>query len=251
MKRKNSLSNLIAGNKKVYLSICACLLAVYALLIAGITSATNKNKLEKNPGEDIKNVADGSDIFKATPTPALSDDDKSKENDANVSSSNTEVNENKDNENKQPTKEPARKVDFNREKGIVMPVNGKVLMKYSMDHTIYNKTLCQYMVNDGVLLQANVGSSVVACCDGIVTNVYEDTRHGKCVDVQAGDYVFTYGQLKSADVSKGDLIKEGNLVGNVGEPSKYYSKEGSHLYFSVHKGDESINPDSLVRSRES
>lgn len=251
MKRKNSIGNLIASNKKVYLSICACLLAVYALLIAGITSASNKNKVNDNVGDNYNNVADGSDLFKTTPSPAAPEISKAAENDKNVSSSNTDVTEEQVSDKQQAPEKDDKKVDFQKEKGIMMPINGKVLMKYSIDHTIYNKTLCQYMTNDGILLDSSIGGSVLACCDGVVKNVYNDARLGKCVDIVAGDYTFTYGQLQSADVAMGDLVKEGSLIGAVGEPSKYYAKEGTHLFFRVKNGEGSVNPETLLRSEAS
>ena len=35
---------------------------------------------------------------------------------------------------------------------------------------------------------------------------------------------------------------KGQALGNVAQPTKYFSEEGSHLYFAMTKDDEPVNP---------
>ena len=40
----------------------------------------------------------------------------------------------------------------------------------------------------------------------------------------------------------GDRVSRGDLLGFVSEPTKYYSVEGSNLYFQMLKDGEPVNP---------
>ena len=48
-------------------------------------------------------------------------------------------------------------------------------------------------------------------------------------------------------VKKGDEIKEGQLLGNVAAPTKYFSEEGSNLYFAVEKDGNPVDPMLLIQ----
>lgn len=55
-------------------------------------------------------------------------------------------------------------------------------------------------------------------------------------------YQATYGQLKDIQVSEGSLIEAGTLLGYVAAPTKYYSLEGSNLYFALTCNNTPVNP---------
>ena len=55
-------------------------------------------------------------------------------------------------------------------------------------------------------------------------------------------YTAIYGQLKEVNFSIGDKVERGHVIGFVSEPTKYYSMEGSNLYFAMEKDGEPINP---------
>ena len=50
------------------------------------------------------------------------------------------------------------------------------------------------------------------------------------------------GQLKDLNVSEGDTVKKGAIIGYVNAPTKYYSEEGSNLYFAMKKDGKPIDP---------
>ena len=55
-------------------------------------------------------------------------------------------------------------------------------------------------------------------------------------------YTAIYGQLKELTFDKGDNVECGQVVGYVSEPTKYYSVEGSNLYFAMEKDGKPIDP---------
>ncbi len=139
---------------------------------------------------------------------------------------------------------------FKVDDGLIWPVVGNVIMNYSMDHTIYFATLMQYKCNPAIVIDAEVGSEVKAATDGMITSIAENEETGYTITMAIGDgYNLVYGQLNKDSVSLevGDAVNEGDVIGTVAEPSKYYSVEGSNLYFQVTANDETVNPMLFLR----
>lgn len=137
-------------------------------------------------------------------------------------------------------------LSFNADDGLLWPVKGNVIMDFSMDHTTYFATLMQYKVNPAIIIGAEAGEDVLAAADGIVTALDSDNEEtGYTVTMSIGDgYNLVYGQLNkdSVDLKVGDSVKSGDMIGKVDDPTKYYSVEGSNLYFEVTQNDQAVNP---------
>lgn len=134
-------------------------------------------------------------------------------------------------------------LNFQAQDKMIWPVSGEVLMKYSMDTTTYFKTLDQYKYNPALIIGCEVGSDVVAATEGKVLSVEKTDETGTTVVVDLGNgYHLTYGQLEGVSCKVGDLCKEGELLGKVSEPSRYYSLEGSNLYLKMEKDGASVDP---------
>lgn len=126
---------------------------------------------------------------------------------------------------------------------LVWPTAGTLVLDYSMDKAVYFPTLQQYKYNPAVILGADVGSQVVASAKGIVKSidVTEETGSTLVLDIGNG-YELTYGQLKEIAVSQGDLVETGTLLGYVSEPTKYYTQEGSNLFYEMTKDGDPVDP---------
>lgn len=140
-------------------------------------------------------------------------------------------------------------LNFQEDKGLLWPVSGNVLMNYSMDHTIYHATLMQYKCNPAIIIDAEVGTEVKAAATGIVSSVETDNEETGCtVTMSIGDgYSVVYGQLDNVELEVGDSVSEGDVLGTIDEPTKYYSVEGSNLYFKVMENEQTVNPMLLLR----
>jgi murein DD-endopeptidase MepM/ murein hydrolase activator NlpD len=140
-------------------------------------------------------------------------------------------------------------LNFQEDKGLLWPVSGNVLMNYSMDHTIYHATLMQYKCNPAIIIDAEVGTEVKAAATGIVSSVEENNEETGCtVTMSIGDgYSVVYGQLDNVELEVGDSVSEGDVLGTIDEPTKYYSVEGSNLYFKVMENEQTVNPMLLLR----
>lgn len=132
---------------------------------------------------------------------------------------------------------------FSKEDMLVWPIDGNVLLNYSMDETVYFSTLDQYKYNPALIIAGNVGQEVKSAEDGKVTAIKTDAQTGVTVTVSLGDgYEAVYGQLGEVCVTQGEKITEGDIIGYLGEPTKYYSVEGCNLYFQLLKDGEPVNP---------
>lgn len=126
---------------------------------------------------------------------------------------------------------------------LVWPIVGNVLVNYSMDKTIYFPTLDQYKYNPAIIIQANEGDMITAAAAGKVTSVFKDPQIGNGVTMDLGNgYEITYGQLEGILVSEGSYVSMGDMIAQVAAPTKYYSLEGSNVYFKLTKDGEPVNP---------
>ena len=132
---------------------------------------------------------------------------------------------------------------FAPEDGLLWPMEGNVILNYSMDSTIYFPTLQQYKYNPAVIIEGEVNDKVYAVAKGKVTDISNSEETGCTMTVDLGDgYEAVYGQLKEPNFAKGDYVEAGHVVGFVAEPTKYYSVEGSNLYFALRKDGAPVDP---------
>lgn len=123
------------------------------------------------------------------------------------------------------------------------PVSGEVLIAYSMDHSVYFATLDQYKYNPAVIYSAAQGETVTACTTGRVINVHDDAELGHVLVLDLGDgYQAIYGQVENIAIPIGATVEAGMAIATVAAPTKYYSKDGSNLYFQLKKDGVSIDP---------
>ena len=118
---------------------------------------------------------------------------------------------------------PAAAYSFDESDTLMWPVTGDIVLKYSMDTTIYFKTLGMYKCNPAVSIAAEAGTNVGVAADGVVESV-------------------TYGLIDNVVVKKGDTVVAGQLLGTVSDPTAYYVEEGPNLYFMLTKDGEPVDP---------
>lgn len=138
---------------------------------------------------------------------------------------------------------PVIDVNFTEESLMNWPLEGQILLDYSMDHTVYHPTLDLYKYSKGIAIQSSVGSPVLAATNGTVASIEEMSETGTTVVLDLGNgYQSVYGQLKDLNVAVGQTIPQGTILGYVNEPTKYYTEEGSNLYFAMSKDGTPIDP---------
>lgn len=134
-------------------------------------------------------------------------------------------------------------LDFKDDSKMMWPIQGNVILDYSMDSTIYFPTLDQYKCNPGLVIQGEVSCPVYAPANARVTAAGVNEEIGNYLTLDLGnEYTAVCGQLKEVAAVEGEYLEKGQLLGYVAEPTKYYSIEGSNVYFQLKHGEQTVDP---------
>ena len=137
---------------------------------------------------------------------------------------------------------------YDPENSISWPIVGNVLIPYSMDSTVYFETLNEYKCNPAIIMEAKPGDEVKAVYESEVKEVSSNPEIGNYVKLDLGDgYTVTLGQLQDVSVALGSRLEMGDVIGTVGDPSRFYSDEGTNLYFSIDKNGQPVDPTLLIQ----
>lgn len=125
-------------------------------------------------------------------------------------------------------------LNFTGDGSLIWPVTGHVLLGYSMDTTTWFPTLEQYKCNPANVIQSETGVPVLAPANARVMEIGQNEEIGQYVLLDLGNrYTAVCGQLKEIPVTENEYLEKGAVIGSVAEPTRYYSVEGSNLYFQL------------------
>jgi len=134
---------------------------------------------------------------------------------------------------------------------MIWPVYGETVMAFSTTALIYDPTLDQFRTNDNLRIAANEGDAVRAGADGRVISVGRNVRQGNYVTIDHGNgWVATYGQLMDNPlVAEGEIVRQGQVIGGVGQPSIFGTENGTHVHLRIEKDEVAINPYDVLMER--
>ena len=233
MKKEKTLRMAVTG--ALLLTVVAAGISMYRT----DTTPKKESKAQQDTGELAKNTTENPE---ATPSPTMNQDNPD-----------NAIPPAQEDENGQETADARESADtsaavqpelnFTEDSQMLWPVNGQVVIDYSMDATTYFPTLDQYKYNDALMLGCESGEPVQAAANGQVVSISEDVETGTTMVMDLGNgYQATYGQLKDITVEPGQTVESGTILGYVSDPTKYYVKEGANLYFSMTKDGNPIDP---------
>lgn len=200
---------------------------------------TSKDAEAQDTGELAKNTTENQE---ATPSPTMNQDNPDNAIPPTQEGENTqETTESQESADTSAAVQP--ELNFTEDSQMLWPVNGQVVIDYSMDATTYFPTLDQYKYNDALMLGCESGEPVQAAANGQVVSISEDVETGTTMVMDLGNgYQATYGQLKDITVEPGQTVESGTILGYVSDPTKYYVKEGANLYFAMTQDGNPIDP---------
>ncbi|RCK31363.1 membrane protein [Thalassospira profundimaris] len=118
-------------------------------------------------------------------------------------------------------------------KGFIWPVQGKVVLKYGAG--------TGGLFNDGINIQANRGTPILAAENGVVTYVGNELRgFGNLILIKHADnFVTAYAHTENPLVARGDVVTRGQRISSVGTTGAVTFPQ---LHFEVRNGRKSSDP---------
>ena len=173
----------------------------------------------------------------------------SQNNTNNATNQNNSNNKNQsksgDNDNaSKSTNSTENKVEF------IRPIEGETSKVFSMDSLIYSETLQEWVTHRGVDIKAEKGAEVKAIADGTIKSIKTDPRYGISVIIKhSKGFESVYACLlnEAQGLKEGDTIKQGQVIGSIGNSGIFESAEGMHLHFEMLKDGDYVNPDIYVK----
>ena len=128
------------------------------------------------------------------------------------------------------------------------PVKGEIVNDYSGSKPVKSKTTGEWRVHSGIDIKAPSGSGVCCPADGVVIVCEDNKLTGKTVSIDHGNgHVSTVYNLQSINVESGQKIKEGEIIGTVGNTAVQEMKEEPHVHFEIKKNGKFINPKDVLK----
>lgn len=123
--------------------------------------------------------------------------------------------------------------------GMIWPVRGRVVSAFGPKGS--------GVVNDGVNIAAETGTPVRAAASGKVAYAGNKIKgYGNMVLItHAGGRNTTYAHLSKMAVAKNARVKQGDIIGYVGDSGNVKSPQ---LHFAVREGKTPVNPEQLIQS---
>jgi murein DD-endopeptidase MepM/ murein hydrolase activator NlpD len=126
----------------------------------------------------------------------------------------------------------------------IMPVNNTTsILEYSEELT-WCSTLSRFEVHKAMDFFAEEGSSVYAVYDGVIESVTSTFLQGVSITIDHGNGLKTvYNSLADGDqVFVGQIVSQGDIIGEVSQTNRQEYKDGAHLHFEVLENNISIDP---------
>ena len=198
--------------------------------------STNASSVSGKAGKDGKNkMADNKSV--------------SQNNQNNTTGQNNQNKQNKSNtENNGDASKNANSTENKAE--FIRPVEGETAKIFSMDSLIYSETLQEWVTHRGIDIKAEKGAEVKAIADGTIKSIKTDPRYGISIIIKhSKGFESVYACLlnEAQGLKEGDTIKQGQVIGNVGNSGIFESAEGMHLHFEMTKDGDYVNPDIYVK----
>jgi len=130
-------------------------------------------------------------------------------------------------------------VAFDSQRGRLMwPCEGEVISEFGVETHPRFGTIIR---NNGIDIKALPGTKVRAIASGSVSFAGSVSGLGKCVIISHGDgYYSLYGHLESISVRTAYEVKQGEVIGTLGETS---TPEGAVLHLEIRKGKKPLDPE--------
>ena len=125
-------------------------------------------------------------------------------------------------------------------KSLIIPLKGTITSRYGPRNPTDPK-VSKY--HTGIDIAVNTGTVFIASMEGVVEEVSSQGDYGNHVKITNGDVMTLYAHCNKIYVNKGDLIKQGQEIGEVGATGNV---TGPHLHFEIRKENRYVDPELIL-----
>lgn len=129
--------------------------------------------------------------------------------------------------------------DIKQNHNLILPLAGTVTSRYGPRDG--NEIVSSN--HGGIDIGVNEGTVFVAAMSGTVIEASGEGSFGNHIYIQEGDVITIYAHCKTLYVKKGDVITQGQKIGEVGQTG---NATGPHLHFEIRKAGRKVNPEYVI-----
>lgn len=123
----------------------------------------------------------------------------------------------------------------------VKPVNGKITSEFGGREVTSPVMSADHK---GIDIAAKQGTNILAAIDGQVEEANNNSEYGNFVKIKKDDILTVYAHCEKLNVSKGDNVKQGDVIATVGSTGK---STGPHLHFEIRLSGRYIDPALIIQ----
>lgn len=132
----------------------------------------------------------------------------------------------------------------------VKPTGGYISREFSNDELLYTPTMNDFRTHSGIDITGDIGSSVSAFADGVITDIYNDALMGTTVVIKhSGGFVSSYSNLSEQlpqGIAVGTVVEVGSIIGGIGETAIIESAEVPHVHFELYVDEMCVDPEEYL-----
>jgi len=122
------------------------------------------------------------------------------------------------------------------------PVGGKISSSFGKRTDPVNK---KKGFHEGVDIKGKKGAKIRATASGKVIKAFKNGGYGNYVEIDHGNgYVTAFGHMQSYLVKKGEVIEQGQVIGQVGSSGR---STGPHLHYEILLNKKPIDPTKFMK----
>lgn len=129
--------------------------------------------------------------------------------------------------------------DIKQNYSIILPLKGTISSRFGPREA----TEIVSANHAGIDIAVNEGTVFIAAMEGKVTFVSSQGGYGNHVYIEKDDVTTVYAHCKTIYVKEGDIISQGQQIGEVGQTG---NATGPHLHFEIRKQNRVVNPEYIL-----
>ena len=121
-------------------------------------------------------------------------------------------------------------------------------LDYNDSGLVFNQYLKQWVSHKGIDLIAESGTQVKSMFNGVVLDIQEESTLGYMVKIDHGENtIITYGSLNSCFLTIGQIVNQGEIIGEVGTSYQSEMGYGDHLHLEIVVDNVFVNPTPYIQ----